>query len=223
MKDKGISKLEDFLTSGNKIKFSKIEYMQLYTTIYNLSTTQNEVYPAELYKRYTDSIQSYLKDRVMPLLLGLTDAPLLAELELRWRNHQIMIRWMKNFFQYLDRYHVEMHNITNLNDQGMKQFKLILVDRMISPIVTAILNQIAKERLGQTPDVEAGLLTKVIDALIYLSSDKVCAGTNPIQELETRLLEQSRLHFRKQAEAMLNTCDLAGYLQLADKILADEK
>lgn len=71
--------------------------------------------------------------------------------------------------------------------------------------------------------MEAGLLTKVTEALIYLSSDKVCAGINPIQELETRLLEQSKLHFRKKAEAMLNTCDLAGYLQLADKILADEK
>lgn len=33
-----------------------------------------------------------------------------------------------------------MHNITNLNDQGMKQFKLIVVDRMINNIVPAILN-----------------------------------------------------------------------------------
>ncbi len=87
MRDKGISKLEDFLTSGSKIKFSKTEYMQLYTTVYNLSTTQNEVYSAELYKRYTESIKNYLNDRVVPLLLGLTEAPLLAELELRWRNH----------------------------------------------------------------------------------------------------------------------------------------
>jgi hypothetical protein len=36
---KGISKLEDFLTNGDKIEFSKKEYMQLYTTVYNLSTT----------------------------------------------------------------------------------------------------------------------------------------------------------------------------------------
>jgi hypothetical protein len=87
VKQKGISKLEDFLTNGSKIEFSKKEYMQLYTTVYNLSTTQNEVYPAELYKRYTDSIQKYLNDRVVPKLLGLTEAPLLAEVELRWRNH----------------------------------------------------------------------------------------------------------------------------------------
>ena len=129
---KGLTKLEDFLTNGDKIEFSRKEYMQLYTLVYDLSTTQNEVYPAELYKRYTDSISKYLADRVVPKLLGLTEAPLLAEVELRWRNHQIMIRWMKNFFQYLDRYHVEMHNITNLNDQGMKQFKLIIIDRMMN-------------------------------------------------------------------------------------------
>jgi cullin 1 len=43
-----------------------------------------------------------------------------------------MVRWLKNFFQYLDRFYVEMHNISNLNDQGMKQFKTIIVDRMIN-------------------------------------------------------------------------------------------
>lgn len=86
-----------------------------------------------------------------------------------------------------------MHNITNLNDQGMKQFKLIIVDRMMNPLIQAILNQIAKERIGEQTDVEAGLLAKITDAFIYLSNDRVCVeGLNPIQELETRLLEQTR-------------------------------
>lgn len=40
IKEKGISKLEQYLTSGDKdIMFSKKEYMTLYTSVYNLSTT----------------------------------------------------------------------------------------------------------------------------------------------------------------------------------------
>lgn len=102
----------------------------------------------------------------------------------------------------------------------MKQFKLIIVDRMMNPLIQAILNQIAKERVGDTTDVEAGMLAKIIDCLIYLSNDKVCVeGLNPIQELESRLLEQTRQHFKRQAQSMIDTCDLAGYLKLADKIL----
>ena len=96
--------------------FTKKEYMQFYTSVYDLSTTQVEHFQSELYKRYTESIQNYLIKDVMPKLVGLTDGPLIIELELRWRNHQVMIRWMQRFFQYLDRFYVEMYNITNLTD-----------------------------------------------------------------------------------------------------------
>jgi hypothetical protein len=61
--------------------------MQLYTIIYNLSTTQIESYPSELYKRYTECIQNYLNDRIVPKMIGLTEAQLLAEMNLRWQNH----------------------------------------------------------------------------------------------------------------------------------------
>ena len=83
-----------------------------------------------------------------------------------------------------------MHNITNLNDQGMKQFKIIIVDRMMNPLVAALLTQINKERVGDQTDVEAGLLAKITDALVYLSNEKICVeGLNPIKELEIRLTE----------------------------------
>ena len=38
----------------------------------------------------------------------------------------------------------------------------------------AVLTQIGKERTGEQTDVEAGMLAKIIDALVYLSNDKVC-------------------------------------------------
>lgn len=107
--------------------FTKKEYMQFYTSIYNLSTQQVEHFQSELYKRYTESIKDYLTRNVVPQLTDLTGAPLLQALDLRWRNHQVMVRWMQRFFQYLDRFYVEMYNITNLTDQGMKQFKTIVL------------------------------------------------------------------------------------------------
>ena len=45
-------------------------------------------------------------------------------------------------------------------------------------------------------DVSADLLQKVVEALVYLSNSKVCTeGVNPIQELENRLIEQSREYY----------------------------
>lgn len=51
---------------------------------------------------------------------SLQGSDLLKQFELHWKNHQVMVRWMQRFFQYLDRFYVEMYNITNLTDQGMK-------------------------------------------------------------------------------------------------------
>ena len=87
------------MTTGNKnVMFSKKEYMDIYTKVYNLCIQQIEGFQAELYDRYTKSICSYLEREVMPRLQDLSGEPLLVELELRWRNHQVMVRWMQRFF-----------------------------------------------------------------------------------------------------------------------------
>jgi len=68
------------------------------------------------------------------------------------------------------------------------------------------------------------LLATLIDALVYLSNDKVCSeGTNPLKELEEKLIARSRQYYRIQAEKWVQTCDLASFLQLAEKVLNEDK
>ena len=78
--------------------FTKKEYMDIYTKVYNLCIQQIEGFQAELYDRYTKSIASYLEREVMPRLQDLSGETLLVELELRWGNHQVMVKWMRHFF-----------------------------------------------------------------------------------------------------------------------------
>lgn len=73
-------------------------------------------------------------------------------------------------------------------------------------------------------NVDANLLKNIVDALVTLSDNKVCTdGVNPIMELETCLIEESEQYFRKQADQNLQSCSLVEYMQLADKILQQEK
>lgn len=88
IREKAISKLEQYLTTGDKeVIFSKKEYMQIYTSVYDLCITQVEFICAELYKRYTESIRDYLITDVLKKLNLLTNDSLLVELDLRWSNH----------------------------------------------------------------------------------------------------------------------------------------
>lgn len=82
-----------------------------------------------LYNRYSDSITKYLTSQVVPELQkiaseeGGSSEALLERLHVKWTNHGIMVRWMQRFFQYLDRFYVEINSLTPLTEQGFKIFK----------------------------------------------------------------------------------------------------
>ena len=61
---------------------------------------------------------------------------------------------MQRFFQYLDRHYIETNSILNLTDQGIKQFKHIIMERLLVNFNNAILFQIAKEREGEMIDTD---------------------------------------------------------------------
>ena len=170
--------------------------MDIYTKVYNLCIQQIEGFQAELYDRYTKSIASYLEREVMPRLQDLSGEPLLVELELRWGNHQVMVKWMRHFFQYLDRFYVDMSSIANLTDQGFAQFKLNIFERLLNKITDAVLQQVEKDRQGEP--VDTSLLKKIISIYTYLSNEKITGNSiNCLTELEGKLLTASRAFFQQ--------------------------
>jgi hypothetical protein len=56
---------------------------------------------------------------------------------------------------------------------------------LLTPISNAILNHIHKERCGDQTDVDNAVIARVVEAFIYLSSDKIAQeGVKPLDELE---------------------------------------
>ena len=78
---------------------------------------------------------------------------------------------MKNFFQYLDRFYVEINSLTPLTDQGFKIFKAVVFQPLIHQIIQAVLDNIRRERAGELVDVQ--LLKETIGIFLYLSSDNM--------------------------------------------------
>lgn len=46
---------------------------------------------------------------------------------------------MQKFFQYLDRHYTETCSLTNLTDQGFKQFKIHVIEKLHVQITDALL------------------------------------------------------------------------------------
>lgn len=64
----------------------------------------------------------YFVFQVLPILRKKHDEFLLRELVIRWENHQLMIRWLQRFFNYLDRYFVTRNSLPSLKDVGLTCF-----------------------------------------------------------------------------------------------------
>ena len=89
-----------------------------------------------------------------PKLESLSGEELLIELQLRWTNHQVMVKWMQRFFQYLDRFYVEMSSIASLTDQGFSQLKQEIFVRMLNNITDAVLQQVETDRRNEPVDTD---------------------------------------------------------------------
>ena len=155
LRQNALQPLETFLTTGDRrVVFTKREYMEIYGRVYNLCIQQIEGFQAELYDKYTKSIKNYLETQVRPKLESLSGEELLIELQLRWTNHQVMVKWMQRFFQYLDRFYVEMSSIASLTDQGFSQFKQEIFVRMLNNITDAVLQQVETDRRNEPVDTD---------------------------------------------------------------------
>mmetsp|Transcript_298 Transcript_298/g.327 ORF Transcript_298/g.327 Transcript_298/m.327 type:complete len:80 (+) Transcript_298:325-564(+) len=77
------------------------------------------------------------------------------------------VKWMQKFFQYLDRFYVEINSVTPLTDQGNKLFKNVVFNQMNQQIVTAVLDMVNREREGDL--VDDALLKDIIEIFLFLS------------------------------------------------------
>merc|ERR1719362_1940009 len=111
-------------------------------------------------KHPIDGRKNFTKNTVLPNLKLTCEkggaSLLLKDLDEKWSNHQIMNKWLQNFFEYIDRMYV--HNVNNRNDVpnlhqvGLNLFKShIYVDVQVDA-TTAILGLINNERDGAMID-----------------------------------------------------------------------
>ena len=89
------------------------------STIYNMCTQKPPAdYSQQLYDRYRDVFEEYIRAMVLPALREKQQEFMLRELVGRWENQRIMVRWMTRFFNYLDRYFIARRQLLGLKEVG---------------------------------------------------------------------------------------------------------
>jgi len=226
IKTKAIDILEDMLDNGMKSgkssMFAPREYVEIYTTCYDMCTQRSPYnWSKDLYQRHGETIELYLTSKVLPALrekTGQGGTILLTELQNRWKNHQIMNKWLKKFFTYLDRYYVKHHTLPTLSQAGLKHFKTHIYDEMKQDTTAAILTLINEEREGEI--IDKTLVKSIVELYESMGMGTLDAYT---ADLESPLLDSTREYYARKREEWIVSDSTPDYLIKAERALIEEK
>lgn len=226
IKTKAIDVLEEMLdngiASGKTNMFAPKEYVAIYTICYDMCTQRSPYnWSRDLYNRHGETIERYLTSKVLPALREKTGQGgnfLLSELQLRWSNHQIMNKWLKKFFTYLDRYFVKHHTLPTLSEAGLRHFKTYIYDEVKVDATSAIRHLIDEEREGKI--VEKTLIKNIVELYESMGMGSLDAYTS---DLEGPLLDSTRDYYAMKRQKWIAEDSTPDYLIKAERVLNEER
>jgi cullin 1 len=174
----------------------------------------------ELYQRHGETIERYLTTMVLTALrdkTGQGGTVLLSELQSRWTNHQIMNKWLKRFFTYLDRYYVKHHSLPTLSQAGLRCFRTHIYDEMKRDTTSAILGLVDDEREDKI--IDKSLVKSIVELYENMGMGSLDAYN---ADLEEPLLNSTREYYAKKREDWIND-STPDYLIKAEQALTEER
>ncbi|XP_028804235.1 cullin-1 isoform X2 [Neltuma alba] len=216
---KGITKLKNILEGLPEKPFSSEEYIMLYTTIYNMCTQKPPYdYSQQLYDKYKEAFDEYIKSTVLPPLREKHDEFMLRELVKRWANHKVMVRWLSRFFHYLDRYFIARRSLPALSAVGLACFRDLVYMEVRANAGDAVISIIDKEREGE--QIERSLLKNVLDIFVEIGMGQMDQYE---QDFEIQMLDDTATYYKSKATNWIEADSCPDYMLKAEECLKRER
>jgi cullin 1 len=220
----GVDKLIEFLDSDQRRPFDNNEYANLYSTVYNLCTQKVDTGklnggPTELlYDRYRKCISQYLTDRVVPSLKEKQGEVLLMEAVKRWRDHQIVVRYMGKLFSYLDRYYTKHNNRDSLKDVGLKCYQQLVYESIKKDMAQALLDKVHKERIGES--IDRAVMKDGVTLFIEMGLNTLTAYE---KDFEAPLIHETSSFYKRESARWIAEDSCPDYMRKAEDRLLQEQ
>ncbi|CAI0466801.1 unnamed protein product [Linum tenue] len=216
--ERGITRLKNILEGLPEPKFSSTNYMELYTTVYNMCTQKPHDYSQQLYDRYRESIEDYINSMVLPSLREKHDEFLLRELVKRWANHKVMVRWLSRFFHFLDRKFCPQRSLPLLNEVGFNCFRNLLYCSYDTDLVSPVFRLIKSEREGE--QIDRALLKNILDIFVEIGMGQMDYYEN---DFEDAMLKDTAAYYSRKASNWILEDSCPDYMLKAEECLKREK
>ena len=225
IKEKGFKPLELVLDAGRDYRTRHGQngpqaWGEIYTLIYRMCIQRDPpgALSQGLYTRVSETLAEYLINTAIPALDQVRGPFLLKELNRRWQNHKLMVKWVTRTFSYVDRYYVKRYEKPSLEKLGIMAFKEQVYERIKEQVRNAILEMIKRERGGEV--VNRSLIKQVLELFAEMGMGQMEVYTT---EFESPFLENTAEFYKREAAVWVEDDTFPAFLSKADKALKMEK
>ncbi|KAI3874182.1 hypothetical protein MKW92_053576 [Papaver armeniacum] len=168
---KGVTKLINIIEGVPESPKDKDFFWILHETIYTMCNQKSpgRDYSKQLYERYGDVYNNYLRSIVLPAIQEKHGVFLLRELLTRWENYKVLVSKLPIYFGYLDRHYTPRRRIPTLKDVGFGCFRKIVGELMKVRVKDAVISLISQEREGR--EIDQTLIKNVIEIFVDLGHE----------------------------------------------------
>ncbi|KAL3849766.1 hypothetical protein ACJIZ3_011648 [Penstemon smallii] len=167
LQEEAINKVIDNLDGPQTNLFNSEEWMRFYTIVYDVRWRRTGGGPQILYDNYKKTFEDYISSKVLPSLKGKKNEDLLQELLRRWNNHKTMTRWLRRFFECIDRRLISPNFEKPISLVGTSHmtFYNLVYGEMNNQIIDAVKSLIDIELKGEL-EIDEAMVKQVLD--IYM-------------------------------------------------------
>ncbi|GJN05257.1 hypothetical protein PR202_ga22871 [Eleusine coracana subsp. coracana] len=215
----GFEKLKSIIAGEVGVFFKSEEYINLYTTVYNMCTQKPpHDYSQQLYEKYQEAFDEYIRNTILPPLKEKHGQFLLRELVHRWKNHKVMVRWLSRFFHYLDRYFISRRSLTPLKEAGWNRFKEGVFNELKETVTGVVIGMVDDERDGQI--IDRTILKNVLDMYVELGGSDMLKLYE--EDFEVAFLESTADYYSRKAQTWILEDTCPEYMIKAEEYLQKE-
>ncbi|PWN40521.1 putative SCF complex member Cullin 1 [Ceraceosorus guamensis] len=239
----GISVMMARRTEG----LSYTRYMELYTVVYNYCTSSRMNAPsdglsggarganlvgADMYRRLSSYFVEHSKG-VAQCAADLSGEALLKYYVSEWDRYTTGSNFVHRLFTYLNRHwvrrereegHRHVHFIYTLALVQWKEQMFTVVQKN-GRLVTALLNQIEKQRTGET--IETSLVKKVVDSFVSLGLDETDSTKQNLEvyryDFERAFLQATEIYYEAESKNFVAKNSTTDYMKKAEARLREEE
>lgn len=205
-----------------KPKIKADDFSKAYTAIYEISTDKTDfhVLNCELYKYYRNEIKDYLVKKVFPSLRSKRSGQLLEELEKRWIQHELMVKWMSRLFQYLERFFIVREKVNKLEPLGIDLFRNVVIEQISSTIIKAYLSELSNHRDEKPSTNTYMVMARSVEIFATIAT---IDNSSYIEDFQKNIIENSKEYYSNKYLEWADSLPPEDYLENVETLLLKEQ